>query len=67
MARKSPSEYYADKVSLAMFGDEYHGTRSPTWIAEKLGIPKSTVYWWRKHPDRIPACQYLRLMTMVQQ
>ena len=66
MPHLTPSEIYSAKIALTIFGDPAHGTRSPTWIAEKLGVPKSTAHYWRKHPDKIPAWQYLRILTMIQ-
>lgn len=65
MARKTPRSFYGDKVRLDIFGDEYHGTRSPTWIAEKLGVSVNTVRAWRKDPGRMPAWQYLRILSMI--
>ena len=65
MARLTPRQIYAAKIRLAIFGDDYHGTRSPTWIADKLGVSVNTVRAWRKDPGRIPAWQYLRIMQII--
>ena len=66
MTRLTPRQIYAAKIRLTIFGDDYHGTRSPTWIADKLGVSVNTVRAWRKDPGRMPAWQYLRILTMIE-
>lgn len=66
MAKKTPREHFSEKLRTDIFGTNVSGVRSPTWVAEKLGIPKSTAYWWRDNPDKIPAWQYVRIMSMIQ-
>ena len=67
MSRKAPSDFYADRIKLEVFGNEYKGMRSPTWLAEKLGISRNTVSNWRRNPTAMPAWQYLRIMEILKE
>ncbi|MBQ7002553.1 MAG: hypothetical protein IJP92_08525 [Lachnospiraceae bacterium] len=62
---RSPRQVYGDKIRDEIFGNEYKGTRSPAWIAEKIGVSKATAYSWKKDPGKIPAYQYLRIKSII--
>lgn len=63
--KRTPKDYYGDKIRVELFGDDYHGVRSPTWLAEKTGLSVNTLRSWKKEPGRIPAWQYLRIKQII--
>lgn len=65
MARITPRQRYGEKIRLQIFGDEYHGTRSPTWLSEKTGVSVNTIKKWKQDPGRMPAYRYLQIMNIV--
>ena len=61
MARPTKRSYYASQIRQEIFGSG----RSAAWIAEKTGIPESTVRSWRADPGKMPAYQYLRIKSII--
>lgn len=61
MARPTKRSYYSSQIRQEIFGQG----RSAAWIAEKTGIPESTVRSWRADPGRMPAYQYLRIKSII--
>lgn len=61
MARPTKRSFYASQIKQEIFGSG----RSAAWIAEKTGIPESTVRSWRADPGRMPAYQYLRIKQII--
>lgn len=61
MARPSKRNYYSSQIRQEIFGQG----RSAAWIAEKTGIPESTVRSWRADPGRMPAFRYLQIKQLI--
>ena len=61
MARPTKRSYYASQIRQEIFGQG----RSAAWIAEKTGIPESTVRSWRADPGRMPAFRYLQIKQLI--
>ena len=61
MARPTKRSFYASQIKQEIFGSG----RSAAWIAEKTGIPESTVRSWRADPGKMPAYQYLSIKKLI--
>ena len=61
MARTTKRNFYASQIRQEIFGQG----RSAVWIAEKTGLPESTVRSWRADPGKMPAYQYLRIKQLI--
>lgn len=65
--KRTPRDYYGDKIRDEIFGSDARGKRSPAWIANRLGISEGTVRNWRRDPGKMPAWQYLRIKTVIEE
>lgn len=59
--RRTKRDYYSSQIRQEIFGSG----RSAAWIAEKTGIPESTVRSWRADPGKMPAFRYLQIKSII--